>query len=103
MSVYVDPLMDHGWVLRGHPTLSCHMFTDEVCLATLHAIAKKIGMKRSWFQAESTPHYDLTPARREAAVLAGAINVGRREAVAIWRARRLATSPEPGQAPGRDG
>jgi hypothetical protein len=67
MSVYVDPLMDHGWKLGR----SCHL-------------------KPEWFQADQkarrpVPHYDLTAARRTHAVNLGALDVGRREAVSIWR------------------
>ena len=38
----------------------------------LHAFARKIGLKRSWFQPQSSPHYDLTPAKRQEAVAMGA-------------------------------
>lgn len=89
MTVYVDPLMNHGWMLRGHVTANCHMFTDQLNLSELHEMAKRIGMKLAWFQGEaSVPHYDLTGSRREAAIAAGAVEVDRRQAVGIWRARR---------------
>jgi len=61
------------------------MFTDGD-LAELHAMALRIGMKRSWFQDHSSlPHYDLTASRRAAALAAGAIGVDRRETVQIMR------------------
>lgn len=89
MTVYVDPLEDFGWVLRGRRVQSCHMFTDTVELDELHRVALAIGMKLSWFQdKKSCPHYDLTPSRRAAAIAAGAVEMDRRGAVAIWRARR---------------
>lgn len=88
MAVYVDPLLAHGWVLRGRRTRSCHMFTDAADLAELHAMAERIGMRRSWFQDKSVKHYDLTPSRRAAAVAAGAVEVDIHRAVAIWRAQR---------------
>lgn len=88
MTVYVDPLMSHGWKRRGRAVQNCHMFTDGA-IDELHAIAQAIGLKCSWFQANaSTPHYDLTPSRRTAAIGAGAIEVDRRGAVAIWRELR---------------
>lgn len=88
MTVYVDPLKNNGWKLRGRPTPNSHLFTDAVDLTELHELAAKIGMHRAWFQEHSTPHYDLSPRRREAAVAAGAVEVDRRTAVEIWRRRR---------------
>ena len=65
------------------------MFTDSPNIEELHVFAEQIGMKRSWFQTHRiAPHYDLTGTRRAVAVGLGAIEVGRREASAIWRARR---------------
>lgn len=84
--VYVDSLMNHGWVLRGHPTKSCHMFADTP--DELHEMASYIGLKLAWFQHDRRlPHYDLTPSRRAAAVAAGAKEVTRRELVDFMRAR----------------
>ena len=85
--VFVDPLMTHGWVLRGRPTMSCHMFTNGD-LDALHALAEAIGLKRSWFQTGSLPHYDLTPSKRDAALVAGAVALDRHQAVAMWREMR---------------
>jgi len=95
VTIYVDPLMHNGWILRGRAIANCHLFTDELELDNLHAFARAIGMKRDWFQHKpldigSLPHYDLTPRRRAAAIAAGAVEVDRREAVRLWRARREA-------------
>ena len=87
MTVYVDPLMNHGWVLHGRSTPNCHMFTDGP-LEELHALAETIGLRREWFQDKRVPHYDLTPENRAAAIAAGAVAVDRRRAVKIWRASR---------------
>lgn len=85
--VYVDPLYSNGWVLRGTQIRNCHLFADT--LEELHAFATKIGMKRAWFQAEDRlPHYDLTPKRREHAVLLGAREVSRRELVEFMRSHQ---------------
>lgn len=102
MTVYVDPLMTHGWMLRGRPVQNCHMFTDGD-LEELHALAARIGLKRSWFQAHaSTPHYDLTPSRRTAAIAAGAVEVTKHQAVDIWRElrRKRLVSTQPLGKPG---
>lgn len=88
MTVYVDPLLDHGWILRGVQVRSCHLFTDQVDLQELHRLASAIGCRREWFQDKALPHYDLTMQRRQEAIGAGAVPVTRREAVEIWRRRR---------------
>lgn len=89
MTVYVDPRSFRGWRIRGREVANCHLFTDQVDLSELHALASAIGMHREWFQdARSVPHYDRTPTRRAAALAAGAVAVDFRQAVRIWRARR---------------
>ena len=76
--VYVDPLRDNGWRLRGNRTPNCHLFADTS--EELHAFAERLGMRRSWFQDDPRlPHYDLTPARRAEAVRLGAREMTRRE------------------------
>lgn len=90
MAIYVDDLRRWGWRLRGRETPSCHLFTDSLDLEDLHRFAEQLGMRRAWFQPHRVaPHYDLTPARRQAALAIGAIEVDRRTACAIWRGRRL--------------
>ncbi len=59
----------------------------------LHSFAVKIGLKRSWFQASSDPHYDLTARKRIAAVKAGALELEDRpfhEILKKWRENALA-------------
>jgi hypothetical protein len=91
--IYVDPLGEFGWNLRGRATRNCHMFTDSLNLRELHEFAAKLGMRRSWFQnSPKCPHYDLTPQRRLEAVRLGAVEVTRREAVGLWRQRRESLS-----------
>ena len=80
MRVYVDELFD--WKATGTQAQRvgarnghkwCHMWTDPGNELELHILARKIGMERAWFQdRKGFPHYDLTPARREAALRAGA-------------------------------
>lgn len=100
MTVYVDDLVEWGWVLRGRKVTSCHMFTDDLDLSELHAVAAAIGMKRAWFQDKrAAPHYDLTASRRALALAQGAVPVGRREAVRIWQARRQLVTATPSVSP----
>lgn len=91
--IYVDPLMNHGWILKGKPTQNCHMFIDaEGDIEDLHRFAITLGLKTKWFQTKSYPHYDLTYSRRELAIQRGAIEVDRRRAVEIWREGRASES-----------
>lgn len=93
MSIYVDRLENWGWRLRGHTVASCHLFCDAVDLEELHAFALRIGMRRQWFQPHRiAPHYDLTESRRIMAVSLGAIELDRKGASAVWRARRAAVA-----------
>lgn len=89
MSVYVDPLMEHGGSSTFRWKTSCHMYADT--LDELHAMALVVGMKRSWFQDKpSMPHYDLVESRRRDAVRRGAVEHTKREMVAFMQARRAA-------------
>lgn len=74
--VYVDALIDWGWKLGP----SCHLVADTI--EELDIFAVSIGMKKSWFQLGgrgNLPHYDLTVARRKAAVSKGAIEINRKQ------------------------
>jgi hypothetical protein len=82
MSVFVDPVMNHGGSATFRWTSSCHMYADT--LDELHAFAKKIGLKRAWFQDKRVPHYDLNARRHAAAIKLGAIQHDRRQAVEFW-------------------
>jgi hypothetical protein len=103
VSVYIDPLMNHGWKLGP----SCHMWADTA--DELHGFASRIGLRRAWFQSIPKPggyvfpHYDLTASRRAAAVLLGAMECDRRQAVASWtrlgyRPERRPVAPAPADA-----
>lgn len=75
----------------------CHMLADT--LDELHAMANAIGMKRSWFQPKSTPHYDVSKSRRKLAVSLGAIEIDRKQTVEIIRAWRARESDKPAITP----
>lgn len=86
MTVYVDPLFEHGGNEDFRWTCSCHMYADTP--EELHAMALAIGMKTAWFQNRpGLPHYDLVPARRAKAVKLGAVENTRRELVGFMRSR----------------
>ncbi len=82
MAVYVDNLRDYGW--RHGP--SCHLIADSV--EELMEFAVGIGMRREWFQAKSTPHFDLTADGRKLAVEHGAIELDNRQLIAKIRELR---------------
>ena len=70
--IYVDRLPSSGW---GRWNGGAHMMASD--LEALHAMAAKIGLRRSWFQGDSTfAHYDLTASKRALAVAAGAVEIG---------------------------
>lgn len=72
MPVYIDNAR-----IPYRRMLMSHMIADTP--EELHAMAAAIGMKRSWFQPRSFPHYDVCVGRREDAMQRGAISVTRRE------------------------
>lgn len=90
MSVYVDSLLVFGddsapACFRNKP--SCHMYADT--LAELHAMADRIGLRRSWFQNHrSLQHYDLVPSKRVLAVRYGAVEHDKNAAVTKWKELR---------------
>lgn len=77
MTVYVDELRRWPTRIRCFKSGSCHLMADSV--EELHAFAARLGLRRSWFQPRSRPHYDLTPAKRERALHLGAVFVPAKE------------------------
>lgn len=68
--IYVDEIKTYP---KG---MFCHMWSTEN-EEDLHAFAKKINVKKSWFHVSTGisgkfPHYDLTPTQRQAALEQGA-------------------------------
>lgn len=71
MPVYVDKLPERGW---GRWNGGAHMLASS--LEELHHVAAAIGLKREWFQSETTfAHYDLTASKRALALQHGAVEV----------------------------
>lgn len=94
LAVYVDAPV---WPFRG--MMMCHMFAERV--EDLHAMADRIGVQRRWFQNKpGFPHYDICKAKRALAVSAGAVEVDRRQFVAI--VERLRQSPNAPTQPRRE-
>lgn len=86
MSVYVDEAR-----YRYRHMIMCHLLADTP--PELHAMADRIGVSRRWYQRNaSTPHYDIAKTKRQLAVAAGAIELGRREVVVVIRRIREAVA-----------
>lgn len=73
--------------------MACHLFcTGPESLEELHSLAKRIRLKRNWFQGDSVlPHYDLTASKQREAIKAGATLVSRNmeaQYIREWRTRR---------------
>lgn len=86
MSVYVDE-MSVSLISKKWPyNRACHMIADNI--EELHSLASVIGLKRSWFQKKTIPHYDLTENKRRQAVKAGAIPIDMQEFVRRMREAR---------------
>ena len=72
MAVYVDALIEYGGSATFRWKESCHMYADT--LEELHEFAKKVGLKREWFQpSPHLCHYDLNGSKRILALRNGAI------------------------------
>lgn len=101
--VYVDDLFNaesaNAQAFRcgsRHGHQWCHLWSND--LDALHAIARKIGLKREWFQDRpGFPHYDLVPTKRDKAIAAGAIIKPLREWIMEKRQGLHQTSPAPPQ------
>lgn len=78
MSVYVGPLFATKQSRKYPYKHAAHLFSDN--LDELHLLAGFIGLKPSWFQKGSRPHYDVTQSMRTAAIRAGAIQLPDRRA-----------------------
>lgn len=77
MSVLIDKPARYPGM---RPGLWSHMWASDGDLEELHTMAKRIGLKREWFQDRPKfPHYDLTGAMPQRALAAGAIEITVRE------------------------
>lgn len=99
MTVYVDEAI---WVWKGRKW--CHLMADD--LAELHRFAHRLGLHLSSYQGPprtTAPHYDITGFERNRAIRLGAVPVGRREIVALFRAQKTPRSqlaPRPARKAG---
>lgn len=85
MTVYVDNAKNGFGRMR-----MCHMMADSI--EELHAMADRIGLRRSWFQPKSSPHYDVSQEKRKLAIQLGAVAVDRRQLVDVIKRLRSESS-----------
>ena len=88
MSVYVGVLFPTCPTQQWRYRQAAHLYADSD--DELVAFATRIGLLPTWLQAPGTykAHFDLTKAKRAAAVAAGAIEQSQREEVRRLQARR---------------
>jgi hypothetical protein len=86
MTVYVDDYRVPATVGRISARWSHLFVAPDGDIGELHDLAARIGLRRAWFQDKPWPraHYDVTDARRAAAIDAGAVPVTAIEA-GRWR------------------
>lgn len=82
MTVYVD-----SEAIRWRGRQWCHLVADS--LDELHRFAALLGLRRSWFQSKARyPHYDVTMAVRNKALLLGAVDADRATLIECCRKSR---------------
>lgn len=89
MSIYVDELAVCLRSKNWPYSQACHLVADNI--DELHLFASRLGLKRSWFQANTLPHYDLTKGMRLRAVKLGAVEIDRNRFVELLRLHRRQT------------
>jgi hypothetical protein len=99
MTVYVDDLEEWGTITGYHGEHAaqaarvgarhghawCHLFADLEDCEEIHAFARRLGLKREWFDRS---HYDLVPTKRARAIALGAVPLSCEEAAAVWQKAR---------------
>ena len=63
--------------------LMSHMIADTK--DELHDMAKRLNLRREWFQDGSKPHYDISQSKKTLALSLGAIEVTERELVRLLK------------------
>ena len=66
---------------------ACHLVADTT--DELHTFARRLRLKRVWFQAGTLPHYDLTGSKRKMAVMLGAEAISDKRLAEMIRGYRL--------------
>lgn len=91
MTVYVDDMLLEAAVRNGDHIVRgrwSHLVADSS--AELHTFAARLGLRRAWIQKAGTAmeHYDVTAAKRAAAIRLGAVPIGYGEGGHLTLAKR---------------
>lgn len=86
--IYIDQIKQHAVIKDAQARRLgpgwCHLFSDDI--EELHGFAKRLSLKREWFQDHKlAPHYDLTPNRREKALKLGATQISTKDYILMRR------------------
>ena len=96
--IYVDEVADYGKMIGGYGPCWAHLGTDDHTpegVEILHTFARRLGLKRAWFQNKpDAPHYDLTARKQTQALRLGAQLATRPEwlrfcAPVLWERARV--------------
>ncbi len=86
MGVYVDDIRlvikNKNWPYSK----ACHLVADTT--RELHIFAIRLSLRRSWFQTNTIPHYDLTENKRAQALRFGALEITDKRLVEMIREYR---------------
>jgi hypothetical protein len=86
VTILVDGVTEYpADMTRGLPGRRWSHMVSDVGEDELHDFARRLGLKRAWFQSRpnaSAAHYDLVPSKRALALKLGAVEVTSRELVA---------------------
>lgn len=98
--IYVDDMLREASVPNGARIVTSrwsHLFCDSDDQSELHEFARKLGLRRSWFQNERQHpdkpemwHYDVTEPKRERALHMGAVSISYPWGTAELMQRRIA-------------
>ena len=84
--IYVDDMQpvkrNRNWPYNK----ACHLVADTI--DELHLFARRLKLKRVWFQDGTLPHYDLTGSKRAMAVMLGAEAISDKRLVEMIREHR---------------
>ena len=88
MTVYVDPMSEVIPNKRWRFSTACHMIADSQ--EELEEFGRKLKLLPWWMQDRGKPtaHFDLTPAKRDEAIAAGAVEVSSRRLAELIRIKR---------------